>query len=178
MALFMLSYHSLSFWYPTFLRQIHLSPLQYVLALNVGGILGAALWGWVSETRLGRRGAVTFSALASVLFIPIYLEVRSPFVLLGGALLMGVCGLGTWGIVPSYLTERFPTAARAVGPGFAYHAGAVVGSLTPVFIGFLQDRGIRLQSAMAACTLTAGLLIASVIWLGPETRGQPFTPAD
>jgi MFS family permease len=103
---------------------------------------------------------------------------RVPLELLFGALLMGACGIGAWGMAPSYLTERFPTAARAVGPGFAYHAGAAIGSLTPVFIGMLQDRGARLPVAMAACILAAGLLIAGMIWLGPETRGQNFTPSE
>jgi len=92
-------------------------------------------------------------------------------------LLMGFCGVGAWGMAPSYLTERFPTAARAVGPGFSYHAGAFIGSMTPLFIGYLQDHKIDLARAMAVSIAAAGLLIASTIWLGPETRGRSFTAA-
>jgi len=125
--------------------------IQYLVALNLGAILGAAFWGRVSETRVGRRGAATLAALIGVLVIPIYVGPHSPITLLLGALLMGACGMAVFGIVPSYLTERFPTAARSVGPGFAYHAGAALGSVTPAFIGALQDRGIRLAGAMAGC---------------------------
>ena len=92
-----------------------------------------------------------------------------------GALIVGLTAIGAWGMAPSYLTERYPTAARAVGPGFAYHAGAAVGSFTPTFIGWLQDQGIKLPTAMSTCMLSAGLLLVIVIWLGPETRGWSFT---
>jgi SHS family lactate transporter-like MFS transporter len=84
--------------------------------------------------------------------------------------------MGIFGVVPSYLTERFPTAVRSVGPGFAYHAGAALGSLTPALIGGLQDRGLRLPVAMSGCILVSGVLLVGLIWLGPETRGRRFTP--
>jgi MFS transporter, SHS family, lactate transporter len=176
-GVFMMSYYSITFWYPTFLREARLPTIQYLVALNLGAILGAALWGRVSETRAGRRGAATLAALTGVLVIPIFVGPHSPVTLLLGALLMGACGMGVYGIVPSYLTERFPTAARSVGPGFAYHAGAAMGSVTPAFVGALQDRGVSLSGAMAGCILVSGLLVAGMIWLGPETRGRSFTPS-
>jgi hypothetical protein len=77
-------------------------------------------------------------------------------------------------MAPSYLTERFPTEARGVGAGFAYHAGAAIGSITPAVLGSMQVAGWALQNAMAAGIGTAGLLVAAVIWLGPETRAQEF----
>jgi SHS family lactate transporter-like MFS transporter len=176
-GVFMMSYYSITFWYPTFLREASLPAIQYLVALNLGAIMGSALWGRVSETRVGRRGAATVAALSGVLTIPIFVGPHSPVVLSLGALLMGACGMGVYGIVPSYLTERFPTAARSVGPGFAYHAGAALGSLTPAFIGALQDRGVRLAGAMAGCILVSGVLVAGMMWLGPETRGRSFTPS-
>lgn len=173
---FMMSYYSIIFWYPTFLREAQLPTLPYLIALNVGSILGAALWGRFSETRAGRRGAVTLAMLLGVAFIPIFVGPQSAMVLLLGALSMGISGSGAWGVVPSYLTERFPTATRGAGPGFAYHVGAAIGSLTPTFIGTLQDRGATLTGAMAGCIAVSGLLVAGMMWLGPETRGRKFTP--
>jgi SHS family lactate transporter-like MFS transporter len=175
---FMISYYSINFWYPTFLREAGLPTIRYLVALNIGAILGAALWGRVSETRAGRRGAATLAALIGVLAIPIFVGPHSPMALSVGALLMGACGMGVFGIVPSYLTERFPTAARGVGPGFAYHAGAAIGSVTPAFIGALQDRGVKLPAAMAGCIAVSGVFVAGMIWLGPETRGRSFSPRE
>ena len=177
MCVFMFSYYSVSFWYPTFVRQANLPPVEYVVALNAGAVAGTALWGRASEV-IGRRGAIALAAIGGVICVPIFVGVHSSSLLLTGALVMGVCGVGVWGMAPSYLTERFPTAARAVGPGFAYHAGAFVGSLTPTLIGTLQDRGVGLGTAMEICIAIAGTLLAMIVWLGPETKGQSFTAAD
>ena len=117
------------------------------------------------------------ASLIGVLVIPIFAGPHSSLMLALGALLMGACGMGVYGIVPSYLTERFPTAARSVGPGFVYHVGAALGSIAPVLIGALQDRGVKLPAAMGACILASGLLLAGLMWLGPETRGRSFTPS-
>ena len=76
--------------------------------------------------------------------------------------------------MPGYLSERFPTEARAVGAGFAYHVGAGLGSFTPFLIGALQDRGLALPRAMSACIVVSGLLVILLVWLGPETRGREF----
>jgi hypothetical protein len=121
-------------------------------------------------------GAATIAALIGVLLIPTLVLSHSPAVLFLGSFLMGACGMSFFGIVPSYQTERFPTATRSVGPGFAY-AGAAIGSVTPTFIGVLQDRGVKLPNAMAGGILVSGVLVASIIWLGPETRGRQFTPS-
>lgn len=178
MSLFMVSYYSITFWYPTFVREAHLAPVEYLVALNVGAIVGNALWGRVAETSLGRRGAATVAAVIGMLAIPLFVGDRTPAVWLFGALQMGLGGIGVWGIVPSYLTERFPTAARGAGPGFVYHLGAAVGSMTPALIGALQDRGSTLAGAMTICMAISALLVAGVIWLGPETRGRKFVPAE
>src|SRR5438034_2199959 len=36
MIAFMFSYYSITFWYPTYLRESQLQPLPYLVALNVG----------------------------------------------------------------------------------------------------------------------------------------------
>src|SRR2546423_14426892 len=87
---------------------------------------------------------------------------------------MGFFGAGNFGIVPGYLTERFPTAARAVGAGFAYHVGAGLGSSTPTVVGMMQDTGYALPTAMAACIAGSGALVILMLWLRPGKRGKPF----
>jgi SHS family lactate transporter-like MFS transporter len=178
MAAFMFSYYSIIFWYPTFLRDAKLPPLLYLVVLNLGGVMGTVLWGRASETKLGRRGAISLAALIGVLVIPIFVASHLPMTLLLGGFITGSCAIGIFGVAPAYLSERFPTAARAVGPGFAWHAGAAVGSLTPTFIGVLQDRGVPLPDAMGVCMAVAGVLVIAMMWLGPETRGRSFSALD
>lgn len=171
MGAFIFSYHSITFWYPTLLGTLTLPPLRYLVALNAGGLFGSILLGQLSETRLGRRGAPTLGMAVGLAAAPFYLLSSDPVMLVLGALLIGLGCSGAWGIVPGYLSERFPTEARAVGTGFAYHVGAGLGSFTPFLIGALQDRGVPLASAMLACIAVAGLLVVALLWIGPETRG-------
>ena len=178
MLAFMALYYSISFWYATFLRESGHQTLPFLAVFSVGAIVGTATWGWVSETRLGRRGAVAAPALLAVAVIPLYLYASTASTLLLGAALMGWTGGGIFGIAPSLLTERFPTSVRGVGTGFAYHAGAAAGSVTPTVLGALQVGGWPLRDAMALGIAVGGVLVATVIWLGPETRAQRFTAAD
>jgi MFS transporter, SHS family, lactate transporter len=172
MAAFIFSYHSLTFWYPTLLRDLQLAPLRYLIALNAGGLIGSVILGQLSETRLGRRGAPTLGMAVGVMSAPLYLWSTDPNMLWLGALLIGLGCSGAWGIVPGYLSERFPTEARAVGTGFAYHVGAGLGAFTPYLIGSFQDQGIALATAMLWCIVVAGVLVLMMLWTGPETRGQ------
>jgi SHS family lactate transporter-like MFS transporter len=171
MATFIFSYHSITYWYPTLLRNFDLAPLRFLIALNAGGLIGSVVLGQLSETRLGRRGAPTLGMVVGVLSAPMYLWSPDPDILLLGAFLIGVGCSGAWGIVPGYLSERFPTEARAVGTGFAYHVGAGLGAFTPYLIGSMQDAGIPLATAMLSCIVVAGVLVLVMLWLGPETRG-------
>ena len=167
---FQIAYQSLTFWYPTYLASIHRPQLPFIVALNAGGIAGAATWGRVSESSLGRRGAITLAMGVGVLATPLYLLQPNGAWLLLGALVMGIFAAGSLGVAPGYLAERFPTSVRAAGAGFAYHVGAGIGAFTPYAIGALQDRGFALASVMALLIVAAGIAMIALVWLGPETR--------
>jgi SHS family lactate transporter-like MFS transporter len=175
---FMCAFYSIGYWYATFLREAGRSTILYPAAFNIGAIVGTAVWGRISEGALGRRGAVTITALIGAGVIPFYLRAGDPVLLGLGAFGMGAFGCGIWGMAPAYVTERFPTAVRGVGPGFCYHAAAAIGSAIPVIIGRLQDGGMALTAAMTICMLASLLVSAGVIWLGPETRGRSFAAGD
>jgi SHS family lactate transporter-like MFS transporter len=168
-------YQSTTFWYPTLLAGKHVPPLWYLLALNAGGVLGSVALGAWSEKAGGRRGSATLGVVVGILAVPWFLDAASPTVLLIAAGVMGFFNAGAWGMVPGYLSERFPTEARGVGTGFAYHAGVGLGSYGPYLIGRLQDGGMALWQAMASCIVTAGVLVVVLLWLGPETRGRTLT---
>jgi SHS family lactate transporter-like MFS transporter len=175
---FMCVYYSVNFWYPTFLREAGRPTLPYLAAFNFGAIIGVAAWGRLSETRLGRRGAVTITIVVGMASLPLYLLATTSLTLGLGALLMGAFGMGIWGMAPAYSNERFPTAVRGVGSGFCYHAGAAIGALLPWVLGRMQDHGLRLTTAMSLAMLISGVLSATLIWLGPETRGRALSADD
>ena len=168
---FMCIYYSVNYWYPTFLRDSGRTTLPYLAAFNIGAIAGTAMWGRLSETRLGRRGAATVTMILGIASLPFYLHATDSLTLGLGALMMGFFGMGIWGMAPAYNNERFPADVRGVGAGFCYHAGAAIGALMPYVLGALQDQGFALVNAMSAAMVLSGLT-AMIIWLGPETRGR------
>lgn len=171
---FLCFYYAITFWYPTLLTSLHYATLPFLVLLNLGTMMGNVIWGQLSETSVGRRGAATIATIGAMAAIPMFLYADRTTWMLAGALITGVFGAGNFGLVPGYLNERFPTDVRALGAGVTYHVGAAVASLMPLAIGTLVDDGMRLAAAMAGTMLISGTAIVVTIWLGPETRGRPL----
>ncbi|MBM3780817.1 MAG: MFS transporter [Acidobacteria bacterium] len=169
---FVSMYQSTTFWYPTLLTQLQQKPLAFLLLLNAGGLVGSAALGALSEHWGGRRGAATLGVVLGLAACPVYLFASTTWGMLLGAWLIGFLASGAWGIVPGYLSERFPTEVRGVGTGLAYHVGVGIGSYAPYLIGALQDGGTDLRTAMLLCILSAGTAVLVLLWVGPETRGR------
>jgi len=172
MGAFVWMYQSTTIWYPTLLGNLKQQPLAFLLLLNAGGVIGSIAFGTLSEKWGGRRGAATLGMVAGVLSAPVYLFSETSGGLLLGAWLIGFCASGAWGIVPGYLSERFPTETRGVGTGFSYHVGVGIGAFAPYLIGVLTDAGTALQTAMFWCVIGGGISVIILLWLGPETRGR------
>ena len=152
-------YQSTTIWYPTLLANLKQQPLPFLLLLNAGGVIGSIAFGSLSEKWGGRRGAATVGMVAGVLSAPRLPVFGTSSGLLLGAWLIGFCASGAWGIVPGYLSERFPTEVRGVGTGFSYHVGVGIGAFAPYLIGVLQDARHRIcrrrcsgASSAAACS--------------------------
>jgi MFS transporter, SHS family, lactate transporter len=163
LAAIMFAYQSMSFWYASLLRERALAPLQYLVALNVGGIAGAAIWGWAGDTRLGHRRALMLGAVLSLASLPAFLFATSPFTLVAGALAIGLTGAGMLGIAPSFVGRRFQTSERALGWGVVYHAAVSAGALAPLAIGRLQDLGWTLPSAMGVAIGAASVVAVAML---------------
>ena len=172
MGAFIWIYQSTTIWYPTLLQSLKQQPLAFLLLLNAGGVLGSIAFGWLSEVWAGRRGAATIGMVMGTLATPLFVYSQGRGGLLLGAWLIGFGASGAWGIVPGYLSERFPTEARGVGTGFSYHVGVGLGAMAPYLIGRLQDSGTQLQTAMFWFIITGGIAVVTLLWLGPETRGK------
>ncbi len=177
MGAFVFMYQATTFWYATLLTTLNQKPLVFLLAMNGGAVIGSIAFGSLSEKWGGRRGAASLGMAISLLGAPLFVWSASYAGLLLGAWMMGFFAAGAWGIVPGYLSERFPTVARGVGTGFAYHAGVGVGSYAPYLVGSLRDNGMPLGTAMLWCIVVGCLFVIALLWLGPETRGRSLEAA-
>jgi len=155
----------------------------YAVALFASGV-GYVLFGWLTD-KFGRKRLTQLSfVIVAFCGIPIYkllmYSAATPNFTL--AILAGVAaGMFkiNWGVVPAYLSERFPTQNRSVGVGFGYSVGALVGgagitglvalihSLSAV--GSIEGPNELWLSASTALTIGAALCF-SMLALGPETN--------
>ena len=147
------------------------------------GTLGAALAG----DFIGRRPAYCLLCILSLLSVWMLYLGNQQFGpgLLFWAFVAGVCTASFYGWLPLYLPELFPTSVRATGQGFGFNFGRIlaaigvlqVGNFVKVFTadwqwaGFVIPHGRPLACSLIALVYFIGM---AIIWLAPETRGQPL----
>jgi SHS family lactate transporter-like MFS transporter len=165
--------------YPTFLQVQHDFPPALVttltVVLNLGAILGGFVFGALSE-RIGRRRAVVIAALLALPIIPLWAFAAQPLLLGAGVFLIQVAVQGAWAVVPAHLNELSPAAARGTFPGFAYQ----LGNLFAASNAFLQAKLAESRHddygfALAMVCGVVAVVLALVVWLGPERKGVAFT---
>ena len=156
---------------------------QIALALGaIVGTIGAALLGGA----IGRRktyGLMCGLSLGSVLLL-FQNDHYGPWFLFT-AFLAGAFTASFYGWLPLYLPELFRTRVRATGQGFSFNFGRILAAVGALQLGSLVqlfDKGLDLgvlqmaKGYPAACTVLSLIYLVGMglIWLAPETRGQPL----
>jgi MFS family permease len=145
------------------------------IAAAIGAIIGCVAATTASE-RFGRRNTYSFLCGASLLSIFALFGFNSEYgtPLLIWAFVAGGITTGLAGWLALYLPELFRTRVRATGQGFSYNFGRIFAA-----IGVMQLPVIMTQAGVgfgSACPTIALIYLLGmiVIWLAPETRGQPL----
>lgn len=180
MAAFNMFSHGSQDLYHTFEEEtLHLptgsaAAFLLVAMLNLGAMVGGLGFGAVSE-RIGRRRAMITAALLAIPVIPLWMYGGSMLWLAVGAFLIQVMVQGAWGVVPTHLNELSPDAVRGTLPGVAYQLGNLLAAYTANAQNLISDwRGGDLAFAMSAWIAGIALLLALLVWLGPEAHGVGF----
>jgi SHS family lactate transporter-like MFS transporter len=139
---------------------------------NVGAVLGAILFGHISE-KLGRRRSMIAALILSLAMIPAWAFGGSLAMLALGAFMMQVGVQGAWGIIPAHLNELAPDAVRGLMPGFAYQLGILFAAPTNTLEYALRDH-LGYAWALAAFEITNIALLITVVALGSENKGKSF----
>lgn len=168
--------------YPTFLREQHhfdaATVTMITVVLNVGAIVGGLFFATLSQS-FGRRRTVILTALMALPVIYFWAYSMTPLTLAAGAFLMQICVQGAWGVVPVHLNELSPAKVRGTFAGTVYQLGNLIASVNAVFQAeFAQARGGDYSIALAAVACFAALLIALMMFLGPEAQNAQMKDAE
>src|SRR5579875_70050 len=155
----------------------------YAQGSSALGACFGALSGALLAHVLGRRRTYFILSLGSLLICAYlfrwYLPSDQKASLDAGLLVViGLTGFLTasfYGWLPLYLPELFPTRVRATGQGFGYNFGRIIAAGGALYMSHLLQNVFHGDYAQAGAIISliylAGLV---VIWLAPETGGQPL----
>lgn len=176
MALMNFLSHGTQDLYPHFLESVHgfstSTVANIAIFYNVGALVGAMIFGRLSE-RLGRRRTLALAAGLALCVIPLWAFGSTLISLALGAFVIQVGVQGAWGIIPAHLNELAPAAVRGLIPGLAYQLGVLLASQVNSIEYGLRDRW-GYSWALAGFEIGVILLLAVVVLLGPERRGEHF----
>ncbi len=155
--------------------------LIYGFALFMA-FLGYIFYGWISDYTGRRRLTLNYCIFLIIFGVPSYYVLynaalaRNIRLAILGTTMAAMLKLG-WGIVPAYLSERFPTKRRAVGVGFGYSSGALLGAWFSVYVWWVHripviaavEKGDMWLSPAVILTIGALMTFASM-WASPETK--------
>jgi MFS family permease len=165
---------------PGLLQNFLDQPVKAVTyGLAVGNFVLAAAF--ISTALLGQRYGRRVMLMISGLWIAVlgsvffYLMVTnavskgSVVVTMFWAAVVTVVCVSPWGLVTTYITERFPTSVRASGYGIGYSLAVVIPSF---YATYMLGLGKLMPFAYTPIVLIVlgGVLTALGAWLGPETR--------
>jgi MFS family permease len=177
-------------WVPTWADDLTHSSIhvkEYTqIALALGAIAGTILAALAGDW-IGRRWTYVLmcaSSLASAVWLyQFHSEYGGGFLL--ATFLLGACTASFYGWLPLYLPELFRTKIRATGQGFGFNFGRILaaigalqtGNLVAAFQADVTVGGVTLAGGYPLAGTTMSLIYLAgiaVIWLAPETKGQPL----
>jgi SHS family lactate transporter-like MFS transporter len=162
--------------YPNFLQmQHHFDPplvARISIVANIGAIIGGLALGVISE-KIGRRKAIICAALLALPVLPLWAFSSTPEMLMLGAFLMQISVQGAWGVIPAHLNELSPKEIRGTFPGLVYQLGNLIAAANlQIQVKIAEANGGNFGLAMAIVVAIVCVLIAVLVFFGPERRGE------
>jgi MFS transporter, SHS family, lactate transporter len=176
MTFMMFFSHGTQDLYPDFLQEVHrvsaAARANIAIIYNVGALVGAIVFGHLSQVAGRRKGMIVALGL-SLVVIPAWAFGGTLPVLIVGAFLMQAGVQGAWGVVPVHLSELSADATRGLMPGLAYQLGILIAAPTVSVEYALRDR-VGYQWALAGFEIVTILILAVIVWSGREAHGRSF----
>jgi MFS family permease len=170
-------------WVPQIVRQLMAAQgvtgdaaIPYVtysnMALNAGGAIGYASWGFIAD-RIGRRPGLLLSFLAGLIGVVVLFPFQTTF--LAYMLLLPVVGFGIFGFFAGsaiYFPELFGTHVRTTAVSLANNIGRLITAPGP-FVAGLLVASFGGSFALATTVVSAWLILSIVVLVfARETHGR------
>jgi MFS transporter, SHS family, lactate transporter len=176
MVFMMFLSHGTQDLYPDFLKEVHglasTRVADIAVLYNIGAIVGAILFGYLSQL-IGRRIGMIAALALSLLTIPYWAFGNKLHALLIASFVMQMGVQGAWGVIPVHLNELAPAAARGLMPGLAYQLGILFASPTNSIEYGLRDR-VGYQWAITGFEIVTMAVLVVLLLLGTEEHGKSF----
>ena len=180
MTFMMFLSHGTQDLFPDFLktdRHIAAKTVPNVIVLmNVGAVVGAIIFGHLSQ-KIGRRYSMIAALALALLLIPFWAFGNSLLVLATAAFILQMGVQGAWGIIPVHLNELAPDSARGLMPGLAYQLGIFFAAPTNSIQHALGKR-FGYSWAMAGYEIVVIVTLVIILLFGRENRGRAFHSGD
>jgi len=135
------------------------SALNFLLAFNLGGIVGAIGGGWLAD-RFNIKWVLCVSYALSAVFLFMLGHGVQPLVLVVAG--VGAFTLGTQILCFAYAGQFYPSAIRSTGVGFASGVGRFGAIVAPITIGALVAMKLPLEQNFMVI-MTFGVLGAVAV---------------
>ena len=157
--------YGLNSWLPTIMKEAGYelsASLTLLLLLNLGGVIGLVLAGFVGDLRGIRPSCLAWFACAAV-FLGL-LSVRMPTLVLDLAVLMtGVFVFSAQVLVYAWVTRTYPADVRGTALGLASGVGRVGSIVGPAITGALVTAGIAYPWGFYFFSIVALLAVGAML---------------
>lgn len=152
------------------------SALSFVIALNVGAVVGAVGGGWLADKFHIKWVLVTMYALGSVFLYMMTLPMATEmlYIVIG---VVGACTTGAQIVAYAYCGQFYPSAIRSTGIGMAAGIGRMGAILAPLLIGFIVALNLPIEQNFMVISL-AGLIGAVALSLINHRRSDAAISAE
>jgi len=176
MVFMMFLSHGTQDLYPDFLKEVHhVAPARVAdiaMIYNVGAVVGAIIFGHLSQ-KLGRRKGMMAALALCLLVIPFWAFSSTVPVLIAATVVMQMGVQGAWGVIPVHLNELAADAARGLMPGLAYQLGILFAAPTNS-IQYALHEHFGYQWALAGFELVTIFALVVILWSGTEHHSRSF----
>jgi MFS transporter, SHS family, lactate transporter len=176
MTFMMFLSHGTQDLYPDFLKEVHKISAAMVaniaMIYTVGAVVGAIVFGHLSQVAGRRKGMIAALGLSLVL-IPLWAFGGGVAVIIAASFLMQAGVQGAWGVVPVHLNELAADSARGLMPGMAYQLGILLAAPTNSIQYALHDH-FGYQRAIAGFEVVTIVTLTALLLCGSEAHGRSF----